>query len=314
MTGLLALESAARHLSFTQAALELNLTQAAISHRIRTLEETLGTRLFERRRNAIELTEAGRAYLAAIRPTMKALSAATGEITDGRSRERLRLTCLSAFANKCLIPALPEFREARPDVSLRLWTINDPHEIEKIEADVSIRYGDGNWLGTVATKIGHEEIFPVCSPILLGQAGGLEKPDDLRHQTVIRTKTNALNDHWPLWLEKAGVRDMEFADEITCDMHFASVQAAVDGLGVVLGRTAVIEGDLAAGRLVEPFRIRLLSPHAYYVVRPERSEKEARILAFEAWVLGRLGGRAPEVPHPKPRRAVTAGRRRPIEA
>jgi LysR family glycine cleavage system transcriptional activator len=286
LTSLRAFEVAARHLSFTRAALELNLTQTAVSHQIKTLERLLGASLFARMRNGIDLTEVGRDYLEAIRPAMFEIAAATGRISDMRNENVLRVACLGTFAIKCLVPKLREFRSHFPKVSIHLTTLRSFEELLRHDYDVAIRYGNGQWPHMLSDRITEEEVFPICSPMLLEQNPGLRTLDDLCRQTIIRTESEVLRDYWPLWLEAAEQTTAEFAQEITCNSLATTIQAAMDGLGVAMGRSSVTKDDLSRGRLVEPFTIRLsCAAEGYYVVTPLELAELQKIRSFRSWVL-----------------------------
>lgn len=286
LTSLRAFEAAARHLSFTRAALELNLTQTAVSHQIKLLEKLLGASLFLRAHNGIELTDVGRDYLDAIRPAMFEIAAATSRIGDIRNENVLRVACLGTFAVKCLVPKLGEFRNRFPKISIHLATLRSFEELLRHDYDVAIRYGNGQWPRMLSDRITEEEVFPICSPRLLRQKPRLRTPADLRFHTIIRTESDVLRDYWPLWLEAAGQTTTEFSQEITCNSLATTIQAAMDGLGVALARSTVTKLDLSSRRLVEPFKIRLpCSAEGYYVVTtPELAELQ-KIKSFRAWVI-----------------------------
>lgn len=283
-----AFEAAARHQSFTRAAAELNLTQTAISHQIKNLEDLLRVPLFIRKRNVIRLTDVGHKYLDSVRVAITQITVATNRVVDANRGNVLNVACMTTFAVKCLIPHLKDFRQLHPDIQLRISTVVSFDLLQYHDYDVAIRYGTGEWRGFVAKKIAAEEVFPVCSPRLLKSGPKLRRPEDLRLHTVIRTSSFALRDEWPIWLEQAAVPDLEFADEIACDLLFPSIQAAVDGLGVVMGRTAVVSADLASGLLVEPFSIRLQSAACYHVVSPVERADMAMVKVFRDWIMNRL--------------------------
>jgi len=291
MSSLRAFEAAARHLRFTRAAIELNLTQGAVSQRIKTLEDMLGARLFVREGNSIRLTEVGHEYLGSATAAITEVLVATDR-TVGRQRgDVLTIGCLGTFALKCLIPNLKYFRALHPRIALRVRTLVPYQASAQLDYDVSIQYGASDWPGLVATKIGPEEVFPVCCPDLLRGRKALRKPADLANCTIIRTASPLiLRDDWPLWLEAAGIPDLQFAEEISCDLLYPSYQAAIEGLGVALGRTAVVAKDLREKRLVEPFSIRLPSPLGYYVVTSPERARLSKVEQFTRWVKERLGG------------------------
>ncbi len=311
MSGLRAFEATARHLSFTHAATELNLTQGAVSHQIKNLETILGLKLFVRDGNLIRLTEAGQEYLASARAALTEVLIATDRAIDRQRGDVLTIACLGTFAIKTLIPNLHDFMQRNPQIGLRTRTVVPLIAIDPQDYDVSIQYGtDGDWPGMVAHKIGGEELFPVCSPRIIKSGKALATPKDLARHTIIRTASPLiLRDDWPRWLEEAGVPGLEFSAEITCDLLYPSYQAAIEGLGVTMGRSAVVRGDIASGRLVEPFAVRLPSSLGYYVVTGVERAKLAKVQLFYEWAADRLA-RAVRMPPP----ANAAKRSRPPQS
>lgn len=286
LASLYAFEAAARHLSFSRAAIELNLTQGAISQRIKALEDFLDTKLFIRESTTIRLTETGHDYLRSARIAITEVMVATDRAVGRHRGNELTIGCLGTFAIKCLIPMLPSFRKTHPNVEVRLRTLVPYLDTFGEDYDVSIQYGLGNWPGMVAWKINDEEVFPVCSPKLLRGARALKTPMDLRHHTTIRTSSPLiLRDDWPLWLEAARIPRITCAGEISCDLLYPSLQMAIEGLGVAMGRNAIVKSDIGLGRLVEPFSIRIPSPLAYYVVTEEHRAKLPKVTMFVEWLL-----------------------------
>ena len=290
MAGLRAFEAAARHLSFTRAAVELNLTQTAISHQIKNLEDALGARLFTRNGNSLGLTEAAEAYLRRVRAAILEISAATDSLAAHDDEQVLTVECLGTFAIKRLLPRLHAFRAKYPSILLRLRTIQFFEPKKDRDFDVAIWHGAGRWDGLVADSLGPEDVFPVCSPILLARGVPLAEPADLRRHTIIRTVSLVLRDEWPAWLDAAGLRGFAFADEMSCDFLVTSVQAAVEGLGIVLGRSGVVDGDLAQGRLVEPFAVRARSSFGYFLVAPTGKAGKRKVELFRSWLLDEMAG------------------------
>jgi LysR family glycine cleavage system transcriptional activator len=295
ISALRAFEAVARHLSFTRAALELHLTQTAISHQIKNLELTLGERLVERAGSKVSLTDAGREYLAAVRPALFELSAATTRLVEGRRAGSLTVACLNGFGMKCLLPSLPEFRSSHPEAALRITTVTSFEHLERHDYDVSIRYGTGDWPDAVVERITSEDIFPVCSPAFLREHQ-LRTPGSLRHQTVIKTESHVLRDFWPIWCEAVGLGDVVFQDVITCDTLTTSMYAAISGLGVAIGRSTVVQNDLREGVLVEPFAVRVpAGSEGYYLVTaPERSRLR-KVVTFRNWLIERFRTQPHEV-------------------
>lgn len=289
MMSLRAFEAAARHLSFTRAAIELNLTQTAISHQIKNLEDLLQVKLFVRNANMIALTEVGEVYLRSVRAAIIEISAATDRATDQSDENMLTVQCLGLFAIKRLLPHLHDFRAQHPAISLKLRTIQSFENNLHHDFDVAIWHGAGDWMGMVAEKLADEEVFPVCSPRLLENGPPLKSPNDLEQHTIIRTSSIILRDEWPFWLETAKMSEMKFQSEITCDYMIASMQAAIDGLGITLGRSGVVGPDLAAGRLIEPFSVRARSIFSYHVAWPVRSSEQRKVQLFKNWLIKRVG-------------------------
>lgn len=285
MTALRVFEAAGRYLSFTRAAIELNLTQGAVSHQIRNMEELIGVDLFQRIGNEVRLTLAGQEYLGPARAAITELRVAADRAIGRRQSNMLTIACLGTFAIKCLLPHLADFIGANPGLRLRVRTLVPFQQARADDYDVSIQYGmDADWPGFASHRISDEEVFPVCSAGLLKSGAPLRVPYDLIHHTIIRTTSPLiLRDDWPLWLRKAGLADLHFATEIDCDLLYPSYQAAIEGLGVALGRSAVVLGDMAAGRLVEPFTIRLPSPLGYHVVYPRHHETLGKVQRFVSW-------------------------------
>ncbi|MGF7158844.1 LysR family glycine cleavage system transcriptional activator [Rhodoligotrophos appendicifer] len=288
MMSLRAFEAAARHLSFTRAAVELNLTPTAISHQIKNLEETLGARLFVRNNNAIALTPGAETYLRSVRTAIVEIASATDRAADQNEENLLTVQCLGTFAIKRLLPQLHDFRQRYPSIALRLRTIQLFENTLHHEFDVAIWHGAGEWAGVTADKLGTEDVFPVCSPRVLANGPKLNKPADLAGHTIIRTASMILRDEWPFWLEAAGAPDLQFSSEIACDYLITSLHAAIDGLGIILGRSGVVGPDLASGRLVEPFSVRAQSAFGYHLVTPAHSNKSRKVELFREWLLERL--------------------------
>lgn len=283
-SALLAFDAIARHQSFTRAATELNLTQTAISHRIKELENQLAVQLFTRKNNATRLTHEGRAYLESIRPALMQIASAT-ESLSATQDNRLTIACLVAFASKRLTPALHLFRAQHPHIELRLTPLAPTDRIDQREFDVAIWHGTDDWPNFDANLIAAQDIFPVCTPQLLASGPALDSPDDLRHYPIVRTVSPIVSDDWAVWLKHAGADMPVFNTEIYCETLSFSMNAITEGLGVGIGRSILVRDDLASGRLVAPFPQRCSSHAGYYLLsRPEKS-RLSRVQAFRAWLL-----------------------------
>ena len=285
LNGLRAFEAAARHLSFTQAASELNVTQTAISHQIRRLEEELGIRLFIRKNRALALTPKARDYLPGVRAAFNDLRLATDQLLRKEGGNVLTISTLASLAVKWLLPRLSTFQEAHPKIDVRITTSTNLVDFRSGDVDAAIRYGRGHWQGLRADWLMADELFPVCSPALLTGRRPLRTPDDLRDHVLLHTGASD-SDDWRLWLTAAGLpTDISKQPGITFDLSLMTVQAAVDGIGVAMGRTSYVQDDIAKGRLVVPFNITLPADAGFYLVSPEGLSDLPKLKAFRDWLL-----------------------------
>jgi LysR family transcriptional regulator, glycine cleavage system transcriptional activator len=284
LNGLRAFEAAARHLSFTQAASELNVTQTAISHQIRRLEEELGIRLFVRKNRALSLTPEAREYLPGIRAAFNDLRLATDRLLRKGDDNVLTISTLASLAAKWLLPRLSAFQEAHPDIDVRITTSTGLVEFRGGDVDAAIRYGRGHWPGLRAEWLMADEMFPVCSPTLLTGKRPLRCPEDLRDHVLLHNTNNG--DDWRLWLTAAGLPpDISKQQGITFDLILMTVQAAIDGMGVAMGRTTYVKDDIAKERLVVPFKIALPADAGFYLVSPEGAPDSPKLRAFRQWLI-----------------------------
>lgn len=284
-----AFEAASRHLSFTSAGRELDLTQTAISHQIKNLEERLGTKLFIRRRNQLQLTPDALEYVKSVREAINLLSMATERAKGEKTNDFLTISCLPTYAVKCLLPALAEFQRAYPEITVKLFASASFDQFKRSSYDVAIRYGTGHWPVLRVDHLNDEKFFPVCSPKLLGESGPGSNLDRLARMKQIRTFFHSsYHDDWPVWLEAADFEMTDFAGEAIFNIQLTSLQAAIDGVGIAIGRTPLVDSDLASGTLVAPFELRLETKSAYYLVSPADKEKLEKVRLFREWALERL--------------------------
>jgi LysR family glycine cleavage system transcriptional activator len=290
LNGLRAFEAAARHMSFTAAAGELNVTQTAISHQIRRLEEELGVRLFLRQNRSLALTAEAKEYLPGIRAAFNDLRLATDRLKRKDSDRVLTVSTLASFAAKWLLPRLSTFQQAHPDIDVRITSSTSLVDFRHDDVDAAIRYGRGHWPGLRADWLTADELFPVCSPALLKGDRPLRCPQDLAHHTLLHT-SGGYDDDWRLWLTAAGLPpDISKQRGLSFDLILMTVQAAIDGLGIALGRTSYVEGDIAKGRLVVPFKFALPADAGFYLVSPQARAESAKLAAFRQWLLASAKG------------------------
>jgi LysR family transcriptional regulator, glycine cleavage system transcriptional activator len=292
LNGLRAFEAAARHLSFTDAAAELNVTQTAISHQIRRLEEELGIRLFVRQKRALALTPEARDYLPGVRAAFNDLRLATERLQRRDNDHVLTVSTLASLAAKWLLPRLSAFQEAHPGIDVRITTSTALVDFKGGDVDAAIRYGRGHWPGLRSDWLTADQLFPVCSPALLSGDKPLLRAQDLSHHVLLHT-SGAYDDDWRLWLTAAGLpANISKQPGLIFDLILMTVQAAIDGYGVAVGRTTYVEGDIAKGRLVVPFKITLPADAGFYLVSPQASAEKPKLAAFRQWLLASVQGRA----------------------
>jgi LysR family transcriptional regulator, glycine cleavage system transcriptional activator len=283
LNGLRAFEAAARHLSFTLAASELNVTQTAISHQIRRLEEELGIRLFIRRNRALALTAEAKDYLPGVRAAFNDLRLATDRLLRRDDGHVLTISTLASLAAKWLLPRLSAFQESHPGIDVRITTSTGLVDFRTGDVDAAIRYGRGHWQGLRADWLMADELFPVCSPALLNGDKPLRCPQDLVHHTLLHS-SGGYDDDWRLWLTAAGLpADISKQPGLSFDLIFLTVQAAIDGSGIAMGRTSYVQDDIAKGRLVVPFEIALPADAGFYLVSPENKADPPKLAAFRQW-------------------------------
>jgi LysR family transcriptional regulator, glycine cleavage system transcriptional activator len=281
-------EAAARHLSFTRAASELHVTQAAISHQIKTLEEHLGTPLFRRLNRALVLTETGQSLFPAVREALDRLAEAVERLRAREAGGTLTVSTLPSFAVKWLVPRMSHFQDRHPDIDLRIAAKEHLVAFARDGIDVAIRFGRGDWPRVCAEWMADEELLPVCSPSL---SPDLRSPADLAHATLLHEEMLPLSSFpsWRDWLAAAGVEGVDSSRGPRFSHTHLMLQAAVDGRGVALGQALIVADDLAAGRLVSPFQFRLPTGFGYYLVCPPTSLDRAKIKAFREWIVAELG-------------------------
>lgn len=282
MNTLRAFEAAARHLSFTLAAEELNITQAAVSHQIKTLEYALGVRLFRRLNRAIRLTEEGQEFVGEVRKALSHLAVAVEKITTPPASGPLTVSVLPSFASKWLVPRLGRFSRKHPEIDVRIRPSIQLTDFQRDDVDLGIRYGKGNYEGLHSVRLMTEDIFPVCSPALLDGPNPLTGPEDLSRHRLLHDDAHV---DWAMWLLVAGVDGVDLRQGPFFTDSAMVIQAAVEGQGVALARGALAADDIAAGRLVKPFDIAIPTEYAYYMVSPKATSHHPKVAAFREWLL-----------------------------
>ena len=288
LNALRAFEAAARHLSVTKAADELNVTPAAVSHQVKALEEQLGVTLFRRLNRALMLTDAGQLFLPGLRDGFDRLAEAADKVRAECEGGTLAVSVGPSVAAKWLVPRLDRFRAAHPDIDLRIDATDRLANFAREDIDVAIRYGPGRYPGLRVDQLFAQEVFPVCSRKLCEGPPPLREPGDLRHHTLLHVDWRTQDETWPnwrMWLLTAGVEGVEPTRGPKFSQESMVVQAAIEGHGVALASSVLVADDLAADRLCKPFTLSLPIRFAYYVVAPEAAADRPKVAAFRAWIL-----------------------------
>jgi len=281
LNALKAFEAAARSESFTRAAQELHVTQGAVSHQVKALEATLGIKLFSRERQRLVMTEAGRDYLAVVRDALDRIAAGTERLMQRQSAGVLTVSISPDFAAKWLVYRLGRFAESHPEIDLRVSAAADHVDFAREDVDVAVRHGDGKWPGLDVVRLCSERLFPVCSPKLVAGRNRIAAASDLLKFPLLRLgdwKT------WTRWFAAAGVVD-PVAHGPVLNRASMLIDAAVDGQGIALARTALAAWDLINGRLVRPVDVSLKMPNAYWIVCPKATSSVPKIATFRKWLL-----------------------------
>ena len=306
LNALKAFEATARHESFTKAAVELCVTQGAVSQQVKGLEAELGVRLFRRERQRLVITEAGRAYLEVVRDAFDRLAMGTEHLLQRQKSGTLTITTSPNFAAKWLVHRLRRFSEAHPGIDLRVSASIQHVDFTRDDIDLAIRHGNGQWPGLHVTRLCTEELFPVCGPQLLSGRGAPRSPRDIKQHTLLHTNDTA---DWAHWLEKVGVKGVDFERGIVFNQASMAIDAAVDGQGIALARTALASSDLISGRLVRPFPQALEVPYAFWIVCPKSAADLPKISTFRSWLLQEAADDARRIAELSSRPRAGAGKR-----
>jgi LysR family transcriptional regulator, glycine cleavage system transcriptional activator len=287
LTALRSFEAAARRLSFAEAAHELFVTPAAVSHQIKGLEAYLGTPLFERHNRSVALTEAGSKLAATLHPLFVELNDALTQI-KGPSDPRIRVSALPSLAAKWLVPRLHRFESIYPTLRVRIETSDHLVNFAYEPIDVALRYGAGNYPGLQVDRLMAADAFPVCSPALLGHDHPpLKKPADLRRHTLLHDETSDLSKgvpNWATWLKTAGATQVNAQrGPVFGSVHLA-IEAALSGHGVAMGIAPLVEHDLNSGRLIRPFELQLSNSFSFWFVCQRKRATETTVRSFRNWV------------------------------
>jgi len=281
LNSLKALESAARFLSFTKAANELFVTQAAISHQIKILEDFLGVELFKRKNRALELTEFGKAYYVDITKILHRLVEATDKLLSLKSDKHLTISVPQTFGIQWLVPRLSEFNKLHPDIEVRLKGVDQDEGLLSQDIDIAIYYGRGNWDNLQVDRLVEEKLLVLAAPKLLA-----EKPihdyQDLKHHTLLHIHTR---DNWQYMADYLPCDELNIQQGPIFSHTFMALQAAIHAQGVVLANRILAQQELDNGNLALVFDTNLRDPKSFYVVNHLDNSSDERIIAFRSWII-----------------------------
>jgi DNA-binding transcriptional LysR family regulator len=283
-----AFEAAARHLSFTRAGDELALTQSAVSRQISALEAHYGLPLFRRLHRALRLTDEGQRLLQVVGDVLARLHEVGGELKRDQRAKTVVVTTTPGFAGLWLIPRLAGFTASRPDVDVRISAAYALVSLNREGFDLAIRYQAEERAGEGAELLFGEVVMPVCSPrVLRDRSRPLKTPEDLRHHVLLHLDSGPGADmqDWPIWLRAMKLDDIKPASVIHFSQFDQLINAAIDGQGIALGRSPLLDKHLLDRKLVAPFKRAMASPRSYYLERSAGAGRKPEVQDFAAWVL-----------------------------
>jgi LysR family transcriptional regulator, glycine cleavage system transcriptional activator len=284
LSALRAFETAARTLTFTGAAEELNQTQGAISHQVNMLEARLGLKLFLRDARGLRLTEAGQKYLPLVRDALDRLRTAE-ELIRPINLSVLTVTMSPSFASKWLVPRLGRFSVTHPNIDLRIGASLHHVDLTREDIDLAVRHGSGDWPELHVTRLCAEELFPACSPSLLRTSPPIRTPADLAGHVLIHDRSRQ---RWRDWLVAFGVECPDTERGPVFDQTAFAIDAAVSGQGIALARTALASLDLIAGRLVRPLAEAMPAEFTYWILCRKSIADAEKITQFRSWLLDQV--------------------------
>lgn len=287
LNALRAFEASGRQLSFTKAAEELFVTQAAISHQIKSLEEHLGIKLFMRKNRSLLLTEEGQSYYFDIKDIFTSILDATEKLLARGAKGAITVGVQPSFAIQWLIPRLNAFTLLHPDIDVRIKAVDQPDNSLTEDVDISIYHGRGRWPNIHADKLHTEYLIPVCSPLLLNGKKRLLVTNDLINHTLLHDTSRR---DWKRWFKSTGVKGINVNHGPIFSHSTMVLQAAIHGQGVALANSVLAKPEIDSGRLVCPFNDVLISKNSFYVVCRENQLDIGKIAAFRSWMLDTVDG------------------------
>ena len=294
LNALRAFEAAARHLSFKDAAEELSVSQSAVSHQVKGLEESLGINLFVRRTRGVELTRKGKMYYPILRAAFESIAEGTDMILEEKSVSVLTLHVYSTFTIRWLLPRLARFQDSQQEVQVRLHTSQSDVNFEQDDVDAAIMVGQPGDTGLHYDHLFDCELSPVCSPGYLEKRGPIDDPADLAGHPLLQVYPSAKD--WHIWLESNGAGHINADAGLQLESYDVALTSAAQGMGVALGQQPYVATDLQTGRLVELFpQRRVPNPNHWYLVCRSEKRHQPKLTIFRDWLTGEIA-KDPDLP------------------
>ena len=275
-------ECVARHLSFTLAAKELFITQAAVSHQIKVLEDYLGAKLFLRENRKVYLTSEGQKLLPAVVSGLQGISDSLERIRNYEKEDTLVVGVGSSFSANWLVHHLGKFYQSYPDINLHLKISNDDPEFEIDGTDLAVVWGQGKWSNYMFEQLMEVEFTPVCSPHLLKELYPLSTPEDLIHYPLLDVEGY---DVWKEWLEKAGIPEKKYRRRTIIRDSNVLIHSALNAHGIALTTVGIVQEYLDSGMLLRPFELSITAGGFIYLVYPKKSLRKPLVNLFKEWLV-----------------------------
>jgi len=275
-------ESVARHLSFTNAAKELFVTQAAVSHQIKALEEHLGVKLFHREKRKVFLSEEGQKLLPSVVSGLHGIADSLENIRNYDAEDTLVVGVGSSFSANWLVHHLGAFYQKYPEVNLHLKISNNDPDFATDGTDLAVVWGKGDWPGLLCDKLMVVEFSPVCSPELLKKTHPLRTPEDLIHYPLLDDQDY---DTWQEWFEEAGIPEKKYKRRTVIRDSNVLIHSTLDGHGIALCAVGIVQEYLDSGRLIRPFELSITAGGFYYLVYPEKALRKPLVSLFKTWLV-----------------------------
>jgi LysR family glycine cleavage system transcriptional activator len=288
LNSLRAFEAVGRHLSFSKAASELNVTPGAISQQVRGLEDFLEIKLFKRRNRSIVLTDSGQIFLPLLSDSFSRIAEAVDSVRRSQGDEPLTITAAPSFTSKWLIPRLCKFQALHPEIDVRIDASSRLVDFVREDIDVGIRFGTGEIEGLDSNYLFSFDLIPVCSPDLKHEGKAVHDLSDIRHHTLLHSQDTDFDPSfpdWAMWLATAGVDDVDASRGIFFSQGEMVIEAAIEGQGIALCANVMVAGALESGRLVQPFETRLPVRLSFHLITTRQKSRDSKIGAFRQWIL-----------------------------